>query len=91
MKHDETHSVPPANLWRPSGATISALLFGFLVLLVFAFLAGYLPLQRREATLRAETDAQQKSLPRLAVMRVGRSTDRNVLKLPGTMQALTGR
>jgi RND family efflux transporter MFP subunit len=89
MKHDETHSVPPANLWRPSGATISALLFGFLVLLVVAFLAGYLPLQRREAALRAEAEAQQKSLPRLAVMRVGRSTGQNVLKLPGTMQALT--
>jgi RND family efflux transporter MFP subunit len=89
MKHDETHSVPPAQFWRPSGATISALLFGFLVLLVFAFLAGYLPLQRREATLRAEAEGRQKGLPRLVVMRVGRSTDQNVLKLPGTMQALT--
>lgn len=89
MRHDETKSVPPANFWRPSGTTISALLFGFLVLLVIAFLAGYLPLQRREATLRAEADARQKGLPRLAVMRVGRGTDQNVLKLPGTMQALT--
>ena len=89
MKHDETHSGPPANLWRPSGATISALLCGLLVLLVFAFLAGYLPLQRREATLRAEAEAQQKGLPRVAVMRVGRGTDQNVLKLSGTMQALT--
>jgi RND family efflux transporter MFP subunit len=89
MRDDETHSKPPADFWRPSGATISALLFGLLVLLVVAFLAGYLPLQRREATLRAEADAQQKGLPRLAVMRVGRGTDQNVLKLPGTMQALT--
>jgi RND family efflux transporter MFP subunit len=83
------NSVPPASFWRPSGATISALLLGFLVLLAFAFLVGYLPLQRREATLRAEAEAQQKGLPRVAVMRVGRSTDQNVLKLPGTMQALT--
>jgi RND family efflux transporter MFP subunit len=89
MKHDETHSAPPANVWRPSGTTISALLCGFLVLLVVAFLAGYLPLQRREATLRAEAEAQQKGLPRLVVMRVGRSTEQNVLKLAGTMQALT--
>ncbi len=89
MRHDETNSGPPAQFWRPSGATISALLFGLLVLLVLAFLAGYLPLQRREATLRAEAEAQQKGLPRLAVMRVGRGTDQNVLKLPGTMQALT--
>jgi RND family efflux transporter MFP subunit len=89
MRHDETNAVPPANFWRPAGATISALLFGCVVLLVVAFLAGYLPLQRREATLRAEADAQQKGLPRVAVMRVGRSMDQNVLKLSGTMQALT--
>src|SRR6266550_1660256 len=53
MRQDETNPGPPANFWRPSAATISALLFGFLV------------------------------------MRVERSTDQNVLKLPGTMQALT--
>jgi RND family efflux transporter MFP subunit len=89
MRDNETNPVPPAHVWRPSSATISALLFGLLLLLVFAFLAGYLPRQRREATLRAEAEAQQKGLPRLAVMRVGRSTEQNVLKLPGTMQALT--
>jgi RND family efflux transporter MFP subunit len=89
MKRDEVDSGPPADVWRPSRATISALLFGLLVLLVIAFLAGYLPLQRREATLRAEADAQQKSLPRVAVMTVSRGGDQNVLKLPGTMQALT--
>jgi len=89
MRQDETNSGPPAHFWRPSGRTISALLFGLLVLLVLAFLAGYLPLQRREATLRAEAEAQQRGLPRLAVMRVGRGTDQDVLKLPGTMQALT--
>jgi RND family efflux transporter MFP subunit len=89
MRHDETNPIPSANVWRPSRATISALLLGCLVLLVMAFLAGYLPLQRREATLRAETDAQQKGLPRLVVMRVGRGSDQSVIKLPGTMQALT--
>ena len=68
---------------------MSALLFGLLVLLVIGFFVGYLPMQRREATLRAEADAQQKGLPRLPVMRVERGPDQNVLKLPGTMQALT--
>jgi len=86
MKHEDTL---PANFWSPSRRTISALVLGCLVLLVVAFLVGYLPLQRREATLRAEVEAQQKGLPRLVVMRVGRGTDQNGLKLPGTMQALT--
>ena len=89
MKHEETNAGAPSNLWHPSRSTISALLFGLLVLVVVAFLAGYLPLQRREATLRAEAEAQQKGLPRVVVMQVGRATDQNVLKLPGTMQALT--
>jgi RND family efflux transporter MFP subunit len=68
---------------------VSALLFGLLILLVIGFFAGYVPMQRREATLRAEAGAQQKALPRLAVMRVERGPGQNVLKLPGTMQALT--
>ena len=89
MKHEEMREGAPSNLWHPSRSTISGLLIGLLVLAVVAFLAGYLPMQRREATLRAETEAQQKGLPRVAVMQVGRATDQNVLKLPGTMQALT--
>jgi RND family efflux transporter MFP subunit len=81
--------VPPIR-WRPSGTTISALLLGFLVLLAGAFIAGYLPLQKREATLRAEAQAEGKALPHLDVMRVVRAAaDQNEIKLPGTMQALT--
>ena len=89
MKQEDTNSGPPANFWQPSRRTISTLLFGILVLGVIGFLAGYLPMQRRESTLRAEAEAQQKGLPRMIVMRVGRGRDQNVLKLPGTMQALT--
>ena len=89
MKQEETNSGSPANFWQPSRRTISTLLFGILVLGVIAFLAGYLPMQRRESTLRAEAEAQQQGLPRMVVMRIGRSQDQNVLKLPGTMQALT--
>src|SRR6266496_2170736 len=48
--------VPPIR-WHPSPTTISALLLGFLILLVTAFVAGYLPLQKREATLRAQAQA----------------------------------
>jgi RND family efflux transporter MFP subunit len=87
--HQKTHAGPPAERWRPSRTTISALLLGLLVLFAVAFLAGYMPLQRREATLRAEADAREKGLPRLNVIRVGRASDQNEIKLPGTTQALT--
>src|SRR2546422_6161949 len=88
IHHNQPAGAPP-NRWRPSRTTISALLAVFVVLLIGAFLAGYLPLQRREAILRAEADAQQKQLPRLGVIRVSRSPVESDITLPGTMQALT--
>ena len=82
------HGLPEVR-WRPTRTTIAALILSGLVFLIVAFLAGYLPLQQREATLRAEADAQQRGLPRLVVMRVERGPTQNEIKLPGTMQALT--
>jgi len=79
----------PQVRWRPSPAAISALLLGLAVLLILAFAAGYVPLQKREATLRAEANAQEKALPRLDVIRVRRGAGDNDIKLPGTIQALT--
>jgi RND family efflux transporter MFP subunit len=83
MRPDDT------NYWRPSRTAITALLMGLVVLLAIAFLAGYLPLQRREAALRAEVSAQEKGLPRLTVMYVKRESDQAEIRLPGTMQAVT--
>jgi RND family efflux transporter MFP subunit len=83
------HAGAPAERWHPSKTTLSAMLLGFVVLLVVAFLAGYVPLQRREATLRAEADAQEKGLPRVPVIRVARGAGQNTISLSGTMQALT--
>jgi RND family efflux transporter MFP subunit len=83
------HTGLPEIRWRPTRTTITALILGALVLLIVAFLAGYVPLQQREATLRAEADAQERGLPRLVVMRVERGPTQNEMKLPGTMQALT--
>jgi RND family efflux transporter MFP subunit len=88
MEYKEKHGGPPADLWRPSGVTISAILLGFALLLVGAFAAGYLPLQRRDATVRAEADEREKSLPRMTVMRVGQTAGSNQLSLPGTIQAV---
>ena len=78
-----------ANRWRPSRTTIAAMLLGVVALFVIAFLAGYVPLQTREATLRAEADAREKSVPRVGVMRVERGPNQNAIRLPGSMQALT--
>jgi RND family efflux transporter MFP subunit len=77
------------NPWRPSRTTISALLLGFLLLIVVAFVAGYVPLQKREAALRAEAQARDKALPRLDVMRVARVAGQRELTLPGTMEPVT--
>src|SRR5215831_3114253 len=87
--NEERNSPVTQNPWRPSGITISAILIGLLVLLIGGFFAGYLPLQKREATVRAEADEREKALPRMAVMRVSRGSDANELKLPGTMQPIT--
>src|SRR5262245_24150457 len=83
MTQDDT------NYWHPSRTAITALLLGLVVLLAMAFLAGYLPLQRREAALRAEVAAQEKDVPRVTAMYVKRESDQAEIKLPGTMQAIT--
>src|SRR3989441_2340857 len=88
IHHNQPAGAPPER-WRPSRTSLSALLAVFVVLLIGAFLAGYLPLQRREAILRAEADAQEKQLPRVAVIRVARAPVESEMTLPGTMQAVT--
>jgi RND family efflux transporter MFP subunit len=74
---------------RPSRHTVLMLVVGFIVVLVGAFLAGFLPMQQRESALRAEADAQHKQAPRAEVIRVSRGSARATLVLPGTMQAMT--
>ena len=64
MRQTAHGGVPPIR-WHPSRTTISALLLTFVALLAGAFVAGYMPLQKRDATLRAEANAQGKALPRL--------------------------
>jgi len=88
-EREDGRSGPPIQRWHPSGITISALLLGAVVLLVGAFLAGYIPFQRREASALAEAQAREKGLPRMEVMRVGRSSIQSDLTLPGTLQAVT--
>jgi RND family efflux transporter MFP subunit len=74
---------------RPSRKTVSGLLFGVALALLIAFLVGYVPMQQRDAALRAEADAQHKQVPRVEVIRVSRGSAQTTLALPGTMQAIT--
>jgi len=88
-EHRGRPTVVAANHWRPSALTVSALTIAAAVALVLAFFAGYLPLQKREALVRAEAEEREKDLPRMEVIRVGASTPQSQLKLPGTLQAVT--
>ena len=88
-EREEGRSGPPIQRWHPSGITVSALLLAAVLLLVGAFLAGYIPFQRREASVLAEAQEREKGLPRMEVMRVGRSSIQSDLTLPGTLQAVT--
>jgi len=85
----EAQAGPPAGRWRPSGLTIAALSLGSLMLLAGAFFAGYVPLQRRESTVKAEAEEREKALPHLEVVRLSRGTGVSEIKLPGTIQAAT--
>jgi RND family efflux transporter MFP subunit len=88
-QQQQGHASIPANRWKPSGLTISVLLLGMLLLLAGAFVAGYVPFQKRDALVRAEAVEHEKALPRMDVMTVGRSAPQSVLNLPATMQAIT--
>jgi len=88
-EQQEGHAGPPVNRWKPSGITIAALFLGLIVVLAGAFVAGYIPLQRREAVVRTEADERGRDLPHMEVMQVGRSSLQSDLNLPGTLQAVT--
>ena len=79
----------PAQLWRPSKLTIYAICLAAAVLIVIAFFAGYLPLEKRRAVITAEAQESEQALPRVEVTSVRRSPRRSSLQLPGNIQATT--
>jgi RND family efflux transporter MFP subunit len=83
------HSAAPGTVWRPSPITIWALAVGVTVLAAVAFLAGYLPLQKRNALIRADASELEQALPRIDVIRVKRGSATSELQLPGNIQAIT--
>src|SRR5579859_3824575 len=80
---------PGAPMWRPSGVTIAVLFLGVTVLLVLAFLAGYVPLQKRTATIRREAAEREQAVPRVNVIEVGGGAIKSDLQLPGSIEAMT--
>ena len=87
--HASSRGGPSVKLWNPSGVTIWSIVFFTAVLLVVAFLAGYLPLQKRRALIVSEAQQQEAALPRVEVVEVGRSSRTSEMELPGNIQAIT--
>jgi RND family efflux transporter MFP subunit len=82
------HAGVPVRLWRPSGITIWAIFLTACILTATAFFAGYLPLQKRRVLILNEAQEQERSVPRVEVIEVGRSSKPSELELPGSIQAI---
>src|SRR5947208_8457087 len=76
-------------LWHPSSITMWSILLGVIALAVVAFLAGYIPLQKRMTLIQSEAQEQEQAVPRAEVIQVERSSSNSELELPGNMQAVT--
>jgi RND family efflux transporter MFP subunit len=84
-----TRTGRPTTLWQPSGLTIWSIVLLAAILLVVAFFAGYIPLQKRNSLIVREAHEHEEALPRVEVVEVGRSSQNNELELPGNIQAIT--
>src|SRR5215475_2501895 len=83
--HDS--GAPPRK--RPSTGTLIFMMLVIVVLIVAGFFAGYLPRQKREQVLAAETKENVASLPVVNFSVVERSSAKTQLVLPGNVQAVT--
>jgi len=83
------HAGPPAQIWNPSSLTIWSIFLIATVLLVVAFLAGFIPLQKRKALIATEEHQEETALPRMEVVTVRRAARNSELDLPGSIEAIT--
>jgi multidrug efflux pump subunit AcrA (membrane-fusion protein) len=74
---------------HPSSTTLLVLACVIIGLIVAGFFLGYVPRQRREMVLAAESEAGKQALPVVNVERVERSSASGNLVLPGNIQAIT--
>ncbi len=90
LEEQKKHGHPGAQQnRRPSTLTLVAIALLLAVLIVVGFFVGYLPRQRREAVLAAESKETGRTLPVVNVSRVTRSEGNSLLVLPGNIQAVT--
>ena len=73
----------------PSPISLVVLALLIVVVIVVGFFAGYLPRQRREMVLAAESTAAIQSLPEVNVVPVKRSSAQSSLVMPGNIQPVT--
>jgi RND family efflux transporter MFP subunit len=88
---EQKHVAPSAaeHIVQPSRHTIRNLVLLLIVILIGAFVAGYIPRHRRELQLVAEADTHNAALPEVSVMTARRAEGRGNLVLPGNIQAVT--
>ena len=87
--HGGAETGMPGKLWRPSAVTIWSIFLLVVTIFVVAFLSGYIPLQKRRAVIAGEAHEQERALPRVEVIEVGRASGKSMLQLPGNIQAIT--
>jgi RND family efflux transporter MFP subunit len=73
----------------PSAVTLVLIALTIVGLVVVGFVAGYLPRQKREQVLAAESNESSHTLPAVNFARVERSATKTQLVLPGNVQAMT--
>jgi RND family efflux transporter MFP subunit len=73
----------------PSATTLVLIALTIVGLIVVGFVTGYLPRQKREQVLAAESKDNARSLPTINFARVERSATKTQLVLPGNVQAMT--
>src|SRR5579864_5473228 len=84
-----SRGVASGKIWHPSSITLWVITLGITLLIVAAFLAGFIPLQKRERVISTLAREQDEALPRVDVFEVGRSSAKSELVLPGNIQAVT--
>ncbi len=83
------HTGMAPKVWHPSSITIWAIFLGAIILIIVAFFAGYIPLQKQRALIQTEAREQEQALPRVEVLQVGLASHKSELELPGNIQAIT--
>ena len=74
---------------KPSAITLLVVILLLGALAVAGYYLGYLPRQRREMVLAAESQTGAEALPAVTVQRVTRSADKTSLVIPGNIEAIT--